>query len=144
MGAGCTKSDRPTKPGPESAVATAGEVPPAPPAPAPASSRVDRIMSVEGLVSSYDPWDAAFATLQARLGPPTRIDGTTYYWAAVTDGVCAVLQVEKIDGKDVNMAGPLLRTMDPRGLRPLRYGEADALVNRDACLQLAGHGDAAP
>jgi hypothetical protein len=137
---GCTKVDRPTKAESEPATRpSAQESKPGPAvAPSPGKLTADAIMQIEdNFVESYDPWDTAFTKLQTRLGPPTKIDGDTYYWAAVTNGVCAQLEVEKIDGKQANMSGTLLRTMDPRGLRPLHYGPNDALVNRDQCLELA-------
>jgi len=146
----CTESESRTATGGSLPTATTPTVSPAvrnpaaPPHPSAAEAfsgklTADAIIYIEDdFVESYDPWDQAFAKLTGRLGPPTKIDGDTYYWAAVTNDICAVLEVEKIDGKQANMSGTLLRTSDPRGLRPLHYGPPDALTNRDQCLELAG------
>lgn len=137
---GCTKVDRPASPEP---APTSRNGVPAPRdsavVPSPGRLTADAIMNIEDrFVESYDPWDTAFAKLTTRLGPPTKIDGDTYYWAAVTNDICAQLEVDKIDGKEANMSGTLLRTADPRGLRPLHYGPHDALLGRELCLELAG------
>ena len=124
-----------------------GTEPPQPPPPPPPSDPVtagkpltaDMITSLpSSFIESYDPWDEGFGKLVQRLGPPTHIDGDDYYWAAVTDNVCAYVMFQKVDGASVNMAGELIRPEDPRGVRPYRFEANGPMANREMCLDLAG------
>lgn len=99
---------------------------------------VDLVMSSKDVVKVFDPWDDAFAQLQAKLGPPTKIDGKKHYWAAMQGDDCAYTYVEKEDGKQYKKEGFMAGAI----MAPGKYGKGDAIMNRGECLDLVGKGAA--
>ncbi len=56
--------------------------------------------------SPFDPWEDAFANVQAKLGTPTKVDGKDHHWAVVEGDKCAYFTLEK-DGDKVGIVdGP--------------------------------------
>ena len=95
----------------------------------------DRVMRARGLVKPFDPWEAAFAQLQALLGPPTRIEGATHTWSVVEGESCAYFAVNRDAGADYNMQGTIVGTVQ----NPMQTSKGSGPVgNHQACLKAAG------
>ena len=97
---------------------------------------VDLVMSAGDTAKVFQPWDEGFANLQAKLGPPTKIEGKKHYWAAMAGNDCAYFYVEKEDGKQYNKDGLMVGTIQ----NPGKYGKDGAIMNRAECLDLVGKG----
>ena len=93
-------------------------------------------MSAKGVAHVFDPWDEGFAKLQAKLGPPTKIDGKKHYWAAMRGDDCAYMYVEKQDGKEFHKEGLMVGTIQ----NPEIYDKDAAIMNRADRLDLVGKG----
>ena len=139
---GCGKS------GAKSAPTAAGSSVAAPSAPAGAAATAPapaagltaaKVMAADHLLKPFEPWDQALGTLQAALGPPTRIkhDAMThadaYEWAAMDGDDCAMLSVGPMDGKPLGKAGQVAGSAIP-----MRYKNDGTLAaQRQECLDAA-------
>ncbi len=67
-----------------------------PPAPFVGPLTVEQVMGAKNVVAvCADTWDVALATLQARLGPPTKVDGGKFTWAARDTTRCALVRFDR-------------------------------------------------
>ncbi len=82
------------------------------------------------------PWDDTFAQLQAHFGPPQKVDGNKFEWAAMEGDNCAYFVVEKGDGAKYQKPGMVVASFQ----NPQTYGKAGAIMNRGECLDLVGKG----
>lgn len=110
-----------------------------PPEPFKGPLTVERIMAAKDAVKPFDEWNEGYALLQSKLGPPTKIDGKKYEWAAMNGDDCAYMMVEQEDGKKFNKEGVMVGAVQEPG----KYGPHDAMMNRDDCLEILGK-DVAP
>ncbi len=102
---------------------------------------VDLVMSAKDIVKPLEPWDAGFAKLQAKLGPPTKVEGDKYQWAAEQGDDCAMTYVSKDDAKKLNMGeGFVVGTVMP----PMKAGKDAPSGNRDMCLKVLGKDSGPP
>jgi hypothetical protein len=106
------------------------------PAPFTGPLTVDLVMASKDLVQPLDSWDDAFATLQGKVGAPTKIDGKKYEWAAMKGDDCAYFEVEKTDGAAYKKDGLVVGMVQ----NPMTFGPSGAIMNRAECLELVGKG----
>jgi hypothetical protein len=68
-----------------------------PPPPFTGTLTIERVMSKNASNTDVcrDPWDIELARLEARLGPPTKIDGDDFHWAAREGTRCAYFTVQR-------------------------------------------------
>jgi hypothetical protein len=126
----CKKSDAPPAP-----VAKAAGSPELPAFKAPLT--VATVMSAnDGVAPLLAPWDDAFANLQAHFGPPTKIEGKKFEWAAMEGDNCAYFTVERDDGAQFQKHGMVVSLFS----HPQTYGKDGAIMNRGECLDLVGKG----
>ncbi len=79
-------------------VVTACKKDDAPPPAFKAPLTVENVMAAKNAVGlCEDTWDVAFAKLQSRLGPPTKVDATTgaHTWAARDTSRCALIRFDR-------------------------------------------------
>jgi hypothetical protein len=89
----------------------------------------DKVLAAKETAHPRQAWKPVFAKLQSMLGPPTKIDGKKYIWAAKDGEKCAYLTYD-IDGDQVWIPG------EPIDARP-----DGAWNTRFDCLVAAGdHG----
>ncbi|MGE5183987.1 MAG: hypothetical protein ACM31C_18075 [Acidobacteriota bacterium] len=134
---GCSKkSNEPSKTA-EPAKATE----PAKPAPAAEPFKgtltPDLVVAAKGAVKPLAPWAEGFAQLQAKLGPPTKVDGDKYEWAAMQGDDCAYTYVTKEDGKKYAQEGEVVGEVST----PMKVGKSDPPGNRSECLAILGKED---
>lgn len=110
-----------------------------PPEPFKGPLTVANVMAAKGVVKPFQAWDAAFAKLQAELGPPTKIEGKKHFWAAMEGDDCAYVYVEKDDGKEYGKTGEVVGAT----ASPQTVTKDGAIMNRAECLTLVGKGVAA-
>ncbi len=130
---GCGKKSDPT------AAASTGsaETPVAEPPPGPpftGTLTVALVMSSESLVKPLQPWDDAFARLQAKLGKPTVVDGKHYTWAAMEGDDCAYFSVEQEDGKQYKVDGIVVGGVQ----HPAKSTKGSGDHGRADCLRALG------
>jgi len=97
---------------------------------------VDVIMSAKDVVKPFDEWTDGYGRVQAKVGAPTKIDGTKYWWAAMDGDTCAYMMIEQDDGKKFHKDGPMVGMVQDPG----KYAKGDAMMNRAECLELLGKG----
>lgn len=105
-----------------------------PPAPYTGPLDVTRLMSAKDLVHPFTPWDEGFATLQNKLGKPTKVDGMKYTWAVMTGDDCAYMVVEEADGKEYKKEGMMVGTVQS----PMTVAKDGPDWNRADCLKAVG------
>jgi hypothetical protein len=119
------------------ASAGSAETPVAEPPPAPpftGTLTIALVMSSGSLVKPLQPWDDAFARLQAKLGKPTLIDGKNYTWAAMEGDDCAYFSVEQEDGKQYKVDGIVVGGVQ----HPAKSTKGSADNGRGKCLEVLG------
>ncbi|HEX4455646.1 MAG TPA: hypothetical protein VH143_32520 [Kofleriaceae bacterium] len=97
---------------------------------------VATVMSAKTAAEPLQPWDDTFATLQAHFGPPTKIDGKKFEWAAMEGDRCAYFVIEKVDGAEYKQPGTVVGSFQ----HPQTYGKDGAIMNRGECLDILGKG----
>ena len=95
---------------------------------------IDRVMGARDLVKPFDPWDQGFATLQALVGAPTKVEGPRHTWAIVEMDACASFYVTKDNGADYKMDGIIVGTVQA----PAKTQKGDAGGGHAECLKAAG------
>ncbi|HEY1813753.1 MAG TPA: hypothetical protein VGG74_15485 [Kofleriaceae bacterium] len=97
---------------------------------------VATVMTAKTAAEPLQPWDDTFAQLQAHFGPPTKVDGKKFEWAAMDGDNCAYFVVEKEDGAQYKQAGTVVGSFQ----HPKTYGKDGAIMNRGECLDILGKG----
>ncbi|HEY1552978.1 MAG TPA: hypothetical protein VGG28_34345 [Kofleriaceae bacterium] len=94
------------------------------------------VMTAKTAAEPLQPWDDTFAQLQAHFGPPTKVDGNKFEWAAMEGDNCAYFVIEKEDGAKYKQAGTVVGAFQ----HPQTYGKDGAIMNRGECLDILGKG----
>jgi hypothetical protein len=97
---------------------------------------VATVMTANDPVELLAPWDDALASLQAHFGPPTKVDGKKFEWAAMEGDDCAYFYVEQDDGARYQKSGKVVGTVS----HPMKVGKDGPIMNRGDCLDLVGKG----
>jgi hypothetical protein len=97
---------------------------------------VATVMTAKSAAEPLESWDDTLAALQAHFGPPTKVDGKKFEWAAMEGDNCAYFVVEKEDGAQYKKSGNVVGSFQ----HPQTYGKDGAIMNRGECLDILGKG----